>query len=105
MSDEPKKTARWSLATCHWSLFSWSGRRESNPRPTAWKAVTLPLSYSRILNCREQRQITGDEQDPPVPLVLLATYHLSLVTVLLVDRGGFEPPQTTWVGRFTVCCF
>ena len=28
-------------------MFSWSGRRESNPRPTAWKAVTLPLSYSR----------------------------------------------------------
>ena len=26
----------------------WSGRRDSNPRPTAWKAVTLPLSYSRI---------------------------------------------------------
>src|ERR1700692_2779751 len=25
----------------------WSGRRESDPRPTAWKAVTLPLSYSR----------------------------------------------------------
>src|ERR1035438_3621860 len=30
-------------------LRSWSGRRESNPRPTAWKAETLPLSYSRIL--------------------------------------------------------
>src|SRR6185437_3608666 len=28
----------------------WSGRRESNPRPTAWKAVTLPLSYSRELS-------------------------------------------------------
>ena len=27
----------------------WSGRRGSNPRPTAWKAVTLPLSYSRLL--------------------------------------------------------
>src|SRR5437016_13196202 len=26
----------------------WSGRRESNPQPTAWKAVTLPLSYSRF---------------------------------------------------------
>ena len=25
----------------------WSGRRGSDPRPTAWKAVTLPLSYSR----------------------------------------------------------
>src|SRR5688572_20664082 len=28
----------------------WSGRRGSNPRPTAWKAVTLPLSYSRALS-------------------------------------------------------
>ena len=28
--------------------FEWSGRRGSNPRPTAWKAVTLPLSYSRL---------------------------------------------------------
>ncbi len=28
-------------------LTQWSGRRDSNPRPTAWKAVTLPLSYSR----------------------------------------------------------
>src|SRR5690242_3297106 len=35
---------------CHISTTqSWSGRRESNPRPTAWKAVTLPLSYSRKL--------------------------------------------------------
>ena len=30
-------------------LLDWSGRRGSNPRPTAWKAVTLPLSYSRLL--------------------------------------------------------
>ena len=30
----------------------WSGRRESNPRPTAWKAVTLPLSYSRSTRCQ-----------------------------------------------------
>ena len=25
----------------------WSGRRDSNSRPIAWKAMTLPLSYSR----------------------------------------------------------
>ena len=25
----------------------WSGRRGSNPQPTAWEAATLPLSYSR----------------------------------------------------------
>ena len=30
-------------------VFLWSGRRGSNPRPTAWEAVTLPLSYSRSL--------------------------------------------------------
>ena len=30
----------------------WSGRRGSNPRPSAWKADALPLSYSRnILKC------------------------------------------------------
>src|SRR6266567_8116053 len=27
----------------------WSGRRGSNPRQPAWKAGTLPLSYSRKL--------------------------------------------------------
>ena len=26
----------------------WSGRRGSNPQPTAWEAATLPLSYSRF---------------------------------------------------------
>ena len=31
----------------------------SNPRPTAWKAVTLPLSYSRLelLKCGGERRI------------------------------------------------
>jgi hypothetical protein len=33
----------------------WSGRRGSNPRPTAWKAVTLPLSYSRQFRVRPSR--------------------------------------------------
>ncbi len=27
--------------------LTWSGRRDSNPRHPAWKAGTLPLSYSR----------------------------------------------------------
>ena len=34
-------------ATAVGSVKDWSGRRESNSQPTAWKAVTLPLSYSR----------------------------------------------------------
>ena len=36
-----------SRAPMFWRGEGWSGRRGSNPRPTAWKAVTLPLSYSR----------------------------------------------------------
>jgi hypothetical protein len=28
---------------------NWSGRRESNPRHTAWEAVVLPLNYARAL--------------------------------------------------------
>ena len=33
-----------SLTSC----FYWSGKRDLNPRPSAWEADTLPLSYSRI---------------------------------------------------------
>ena len=29
----------------------WSGRRDSNPRPSAWEADALPLSYTRPLLC------------------------------------------------------
>ena len=29
-------------------LERWSGRRDSNSRPSAWKADALPLSYSRV---------------------------------------------------------
>ena len=29
-------------------LFSVSGKRGSNPRPSAWEADALPLSYSRL---------------------------------------------------------
>ena len=45
----------------------WSGRRGSNPQPTAWEAATLPLSYSRFLNpiirCRFVKE-TGARRPP-----------------------------------------
>ena len=47
---------------------NWSGRRGSNPRPTAWKAVTLPLSYSRLRPCGLRR---GRPAYTPYPLVSL----------------------------------
>ena len=41
---KPKPERAWVAV-----LLTQSGRRDSNPRPTAWKAETLPLSYSRLL--------------------------------------------------------
>ena len=43
------ETSRQSAPACPARDGRWSGRRGSNPRPTAWKAVTLPLSYSRLV--------------------------------------------------------
>lgn len=37
----------------------WSGRRDSNPRPSAWEADTLPLSYAR--------SAPSVYTEPPVP--------------------------------------
>jgi hypothetical protein len=41
------ESERWLQHSPTRSKHCWSGRRDSNPQPTAWKAVTLPLSYSR----------------------------------------------------------
>src|SRR5207302_9814548 len=68
----------------------WSGRRGSNPRPTAWKAVTLPLSYSRIplriADCGERISI-GDSSEP------LRNPHSAIQRSLLVAREGLEPSK------------
>src|SRR5262245_36252068 len=54
---------------------SWSGRRDLNPRPSAWEADALPLSYTRARRtiggrtmaviprhrlCRKQTSCPGD---------------------------------------------
>ena len=38
----------------------WSGGRDSNPRPPAWKAGALPLSYPRVGHV-ERTGWSGDE--------------------------------------------
>ena len=48
------------------SRDNWSGRRGSNPRPTAWKAVTLPLSYSRLC-ARRVIRLALRQARPPFP--------------------------------------
>ena len=53
------------------SAVSWSGRRESNPRPTAWKAVTLPLSYSRIRRSAPRQSSIGNRKSKCLSQALL----------------------------------
>ena len=35
--------------------FCLSGKRDSNPRPSAWEADALPLSYSRMIHFRSDK--------------------------------------------------
>src|SRR5262249_42572391 len=47
-----KCIVEWNLRAPGWPVNPgiggrWSGKRDSNPRPSAWKADALPLSYSR----------------------------------------------------------
>ncbi len=89
----------------------WSGRRGSNPRPTAWKAVTLPLSYSRLRIHRTPRRnefafvsrsltsvrfaLNASVADLPAlnPTKPPRSRRLTSTTSTVVARGGFEPPK------------
>ena len=76
-------TARAGLpAVARGASEGWSGRRGSNPRPTAWKAVTLPLSYSRLREpfCpfATAGKPASSDLHPPEPLVLRRPLRLPL---------------------------
>jgi len=50
-AEQQKAPARSSDARALGSLKDWSGRRDSNPRPSAWKVGILPFQgmYRRVL--------------------------------------------------------
>jgi hypothetical protein len=68
----------------------WSGRRGSNPRPTAWKAVTLPLSYSRLRGS-PLRLLAATAGKPAVFFLVLTTAALRLAFA----RSGHSTPSQT----------
>ena len=80
----------------------WSGRRGSNPRPTAWKAVTLPLSYSRLRAARSAfRHFGGQARYPLKPLPdFRSRPSRRLFAVPLI----FPPSPTRKAGLPTVAC-
>ena len=87
--------------------LSWSGRRDSNPRPTAWKAVTLPPELLPP-SWAHDRDRTGD-----LFLTKEVLYRLSYVSQKQIflfclprsDRCGEGRIRTSEgkASRFTVC--
>src|SRR5215470_10185245 len=94
----------------------WSGKRDSNPRPPAWKAGALPLSYSRAPSRRAvarprswwgeedlnpRRRSPADLQSAPFGQLGYLPAYPQTVTPrdealnhlkCLALAGGFEPP-------------
>src|SRR5262249_1171650 len=75
----------------------WSGRRESNSQPTAWKAVTLPLSYSRRGNPDCSNRKTAHNAGPSgrrcarvKPCSFHAWHRRSSAHVKLFHRGAID---------------
>src|SRR5499427_4328218 len=82
-----------------WPHRIWSGRRGSNPRPTAWKAVTLPLSYSRVpIADRGARKADWVSQSTPVNQSALPQSVLRNSTIPFGGEGRtrtFEAARAT----------
>ena len=81
--DSMVTVAFWEISAWEhrWEISNfWSGRRGSNPQPTAWEAATLPLSYSRF----EWNYTVTPDADPNHPIQTWAT-------------GGNTPPCLTIV--------
>ena len=94
---------------------TWSGKRDSNPRPPAWKAGALPLSYSRPCcfhrdphmapkqwwggeDLNPRRRLPADLQSAPFghlgtsPNPPACTRIPPKLPKTLALAGGFEPP-------------
>ena len=57
---------KWTpRGTRQFEVKEWSGKRDSNPRPSAWKADALPLSYSRSRGRR--KMVVGEGFEPSKP--------------------------------------
>jgi hypothetical protein len=66
------------------SCSEWSGKRDSNPRPSAWKADALPT-----------------ELFPHLPEQLPTLTRIEKKILKMVEREGFEPSKAC-AARFTV---
>lgn len=62
-----------------------SGRRDSNPQPSAWEADALPLCHYRITRLKNNAELPGLELHSVLPLNVQA---------FVVERGRTYLPST-----------
>lgn len=76
-----------SILNCRGELKRrWSGKRDSNSQPSAWKADALAIELFPHHNA----------------VVLRRMSPTALSAIFMVEGGGFEPPKS-YDDRFTVC--
>src|SRR2546425_543525 len=76
--------------------LDWSGRRDSDPRPSAWEADALPLSYARVTaefrqNPRRQPRKSASSLQRPEAWeagILPLNYGRPARSILLLERHG-----------------
>ena len=114
----------WQLTVVSWQITkpinshlslvisTLSGRRGSNPRPTAWKAVALPTELLPQSNLKiwrfENLKINSQNNFHLYHLKNFCSNatqfsNLQILKLVTVGKGGFEPPNSE-EDRFTVCC-
>lgn len=62
-----------------------SGRRDSNPQPSAWEADALPLRHYRMTRLKNNAELPGKERRSDKPLSVRA---------FVVERGRTYLPST-----------
>ena len=88
-----------------WKAKKWSGRRDSNSRPSPWQGDALPLSYFRSLrtfsclwwgrrdlNSHALRHMILSHARLPIPT--LPRTGIFLTTRILLSDGGFVKGRT-----------
>ena len=79
--------AGWTVEMC------WSGRRDSNPRPSPWQGDALPLRHFRS----PEQHNAAQPGHCTVKWLRLAPF------AALVPRRGLEPPRPQWAQRPQRC--
>ena len=76
----------------------WSGKRDSNPQPSAWKADALAVELFPHISV-----VPDSVLSPTAKAVFTsATPRQEQLSKDVVEGGGFEPPKS-YDDRFTVC--